>query len=78
METRQLHVRITIDEMDSLKRVAEKCQLNATALGVILIKSAIRAVVDNQERVPLPLELKVKTTIDTLNDPKSLKYAGRR
>ena len=59
MTTKQIRIRLTTDELAELSKLAEGYDLNATALCGVFIKASIRAAVENDGRVILPLRFKV-------------------
>lgn len=59
MTTQQIRIRLTTDEMGELKKLAKEFDLNVSALVTVLVKSALRAVVENDGRLALPLRFKV-------------------
>ncbi|HEV2210067.1 MAG TPA: hypothetical protein VG167_14905 [Verrucomicrobiae bacterium] len=54
MQTKQLHVRLTEEELTALKGIAEQCEINATALAGFFMRAALRAVKDYGQRLKLP------------------------
>jgi hypothetical protein len=78
METQVLHLRLEMESYKTLQRVAGKCGLSANALGVILLRAGVQAVANNDDRLPLPLELGVKAEPVLTDEPRSTKALGRR
>ena len=78
MDTKVLHIRLDVDRYEALRKLGEACRLNTTALGVILLESAIQAIARNQDRVPLPLQFEVKEALPPRSEPRPVKLPARR
>jgi len=63
MQTKQLHLRLETEVFQMLVKISDKCGLTPTAIGAILIKSAIESVKRNGDRVPLPLDFEVRKEV---------------
>ncbi len=64
MQTDVLNLRIPKDEYSALKKMAERCDKSANALGAIMVRAAIKAVGDYEGPiVPLTLEFPHKLNI---------------
>jgi hypothetical protein len=59
MTTKQIRIRLTIDELNELTKLADSCDLNPTALSAVFVKAAMRAAEENDGRLVLPLRFKV-------------------
>jgi len=59
MQTKQLHVRLTGEEMDDLKALAEQCEVKATALAAFFLRAALRAAKAHGRRLKLPPNFEV-------------------
>jgi hypothetical protein len=59
MQTKQLHVRLTEEEMSALKEIALECEVNATTLAGFFMRAALRAVKSYGQRLKLPPNFQV-------------------
>ena len=59
METKQLHVRLTADEMEVLKRTALECEVNPTVLAGFCIRASLRAFKAHGQRLRLPIDFRI-------------------
>jgi hypothetical protein len=56
MTTKQLHLRLGSDEMENLQKLAKAYGVNSTALAIIFVSAAMKAIERNKNRLSLPLE----------------------
>jgi hypothetical protein len=54
MQTKQLHIRLTCDEMKVMEDIAKECEINVTMLGGFFIRAALRAAKTYGKRITLP------------------------
>jgi len=59
MQTEQLHVRLTKDELSELESIAAQSETNRTALAASIIRAGIRAAKASGKRLKLPPEFQV-------------------
>jgi hypothetical protein len=59
MTTEQTKIRLTTDEMKELRRLADNCGIQLTALGSLFVRAAMSAVKENDNRFHMPLKLEV-------------------
>ena len=59
MVTKQLNLRVDAEDIKDLEDIAQTCGLNRTALSVLVLKSAIKAIRANGNRFQMPLVLAI-------------------
>ena len=59
MVTKQLNLRVDAEDVKDLEEIAQTCGLNRTALSVLVLKSAIKAIRANGNRFQMPLVLAI-------------------
>lgn len=76
MQTKQLFIRISADELADLKEYAKGVELNHNTLGAFIIRGALRAFKEHDGPIRLPLFFELKKDTDArfnLNEPKPQK-----
>lgn len=65
MTTEQIRLRLVDDETALLRKFAERCGLQPTALAAVFVRAALHAIADNDGEIPMPLKFEVsKATED--------------
>ena len=59
MQTKQIHVRLTEEEISTMEAIAADCDVNSSLLGRFFIRAALRAVKAYSERIRLPIDFQV-------------------
>jgi len=59
MESKQLHPRLTPEEMDEMTRLAKQCEVNPTQLATSFIRAALRASKSYGQRLRLPIDFQI-------------------
>ena len=79
MQTKQLNLRLTPDELTELNEIAEKFGLPSSTLGVIFMRAVLRSVKDHAGGVRLPIDFKIVEPSAalprmSLNEPSPVKH----
>jgi hypothetical protein len=69
MQTKQLHVRLSGEEMAQLKGIADECEVNTTALAGFFIRAALRAVKNYGHRLKLPPDFTIAEDASEFRGP---------
>ena len=59
MQTDILHIRVPVEEMAELRKLADSVDLNPTVLGRFFVRAALRAAKANPQRLTLPVNFQI-------------------
>ena len=63
MQTKQLHIRLTVDEMAELDSIAKECETNPTVLAGYFLRASLRAAKSYGRRLRVPIDFDVVDTV---------------
>lgn len=76
MTTEQIRIRLTDEETKELRQLADRCDLQVTALAGVFVRAAMRAVEAEGGRFQMPLKFQIVEQTEPsyrVNEPKGRK-----